>query len=511
MRVLAANPGHDGAVALVEDGQLRWSLEAEKDSFPRNGTDTLAHLFEILEELDDLPDAIVLGGWEKTLRGHVSPVEAGYHGLEPPRLRRTTVMGRKIVLASSSHERSHIFAGIGMSGTDADDLAVLTWEGAIGALYRVGRLGATVDRLPVMHGPGHRFGFLYCLADPSFVNDDVPLDVAGKLMALAAYGRAEDASPQVRAVVDQILQLECAFDLEKPDFRGSPLWSCGFESESLRNAARLLADLIFDRFLEAAFEHLPPGLPLIIGGGCGLNCDWNTRWVDCGHFSSVFVPPCPNDSGSAIGSAVDVQNELGGGVSLSWSVYSGPRFVVDSEPPVPWCSRPAEPHEVAALLACGQVLPFVHGRCEIGPRALGHRSILATALDPQMTARLNTLKGRESYRPIAPCCREDDFDRYFAGPRNPHMLFFDTVITDRTPATTHVDGSARVQVVGEENQPLAALLAAFGGLTGTGVLCNTSLNFPGVGFINRMSELVAFCEGRGLDAFVAEGFLWSRW
>jgi len=510
VRILAMNPGHDGAVALVEDGVLRWSIEAEKDSFRRNGENSAAGIFSILEELEAPPDVIALGGWEKQLPGHASKVGAGYHGLESPELRRASVMGREVVVGSSSHERSHIFASIGMSQTTADDIVVLTWEGDVGSLYRLRGLGEAIEPISVMHGPGHRFGFLYCLADPGFRNGDVPLDVAGKLMALAGYGDAERISEQAREVVTRILAPSSAWDLEKEDFRASSLYNCGFGSDELRDAARLLADLIFSTFLATAHEAVPPGLPLIISGGCGLNCDWNSAWANSDHFSSLFVPPCPNDSGSAIGTAVDIQSALGLGTAIRWSVYSGPSFVVDGLPGADWTHRSADPAELAGRLAVGAIIPFVQGRAEIGPRALGHRSLLASALDPAMTERLNLLKGRESYRPIAPCCRDAEFDTYFEGRRDPYMLFFNRAISDLTPATTHVDGSARVQVVGPDNVALYALLTTFGALMGVGVLCNTSLNYPGRGFINRMSELVGFCDSRSLDAFVVEGVLWCR-
>ncbi|MEV0561451.1 carbamoyltransferase C-terminal domain-containing protein [Dactylosporangium sp. NPDC050588] len=510
MRILAFNPGHDGAAALVEDGRLIWSLESEKDSFPRNGGLSVVVVVESLLKLESPPDAIAVGGWDKSLAGFESSFEAGYVGLEPPRLRARSVMGVPCVVGTSSHERSHIFMSLGMSTAASADLAVLVWEGVIGSFYRVHGFGEHIERIPVLHGPGHRYGFLYCLADPRFPGGDVPLDVAGKLMALAAFGDADQASDEAVRVVGAILEPESAFTLKKADFRSSSLWNCGFEDEDFRHAARLLTDRIFDRFLEAATERLPAGLPLLIGGGCGLNCEWNSRWMSCGHFVDVFVPPCTNDSGSAIGTAVDIQNALGGGHRLQWSVDSGAHFVHDAVPAQPWRDRRADPREIAALIAGGAVIPFVQGRAEIGPRALGQRSMLASPLQATMTQRLNALKGREGYRPIAPCCREADFDTFFDGPPDRYMLYFCRVIDDRIPAVTHVDRSARPQVVPPANARLDDLLAAFGRITGVPVLCNTSLNFPGRGFINRMSELLAFAETRELDRFVVDDRLWSR-
>jgi carbamoyltransferase len=126
------------------------------------------------------------------------------------------------------------------------------------------------------------------------------------------------------------------------------------------------------------------------------------------------------------------------------------------------------------------------GRAEIGPRALGHRSIIAPATDAAMRDRLNDLKQRAHYRPVAPVCLEDAAPSVFApGTRDPYMLFEHRVRPqwlDRVPAVVHVDGSARLQTVGPDNPVLFELLTAYHERTGIPVLCNTSANFNGSGF-----------------------------
>jgi hydroxymethyl cephem carbamoyltransferase len=510
VRILGLNPGHDGAAALLDDGRLAWSLEAEKDSFPRNHPTSILTVMQSLQGLDLAPDAIAIGGWYRSASPGEFDFDAGYYGLQAPVIENSRILGIQCKFVSSSHERSHIFMCLGMSPDSHDECAILVWEGAIGAFYHTTDGGSSFERINVMHGPGHRYGFLYCLADPRFGDDPVPLDVAGKLMALAAFGDPQRASPDVKRVIDRLLCADSAYSLEKADFEDSPLFNCGLESEALHDAARLLTDRLFDCFRDAAQAALPTGIPLLIGGGCGLNCEWNSRWHDLEHFASVFVPPCPNDSGSAIGSAVDAQHALGGGTPIQWSVAAGAAFSEDVVP-VGWSCRRLSHDRLARLLASGQVVPFVQSRCEIGPRALGHRSVLASPLNPSMTRTLNKLKHREAYRPIAPCCRAEDFGLYFEGRPDPFMLYFSRVIDPRIPAVTHVDGSARVQVVDDEAPAnLYALLKSFGDLTGVAVLCNTSLNYPGRGFINRMSDLVSFCESRSLKTFVVDDAIWHR-
>jgi hydroxymethyl cephem carbamoyltransferase len=290
------------------------------------------------------------------------------------------------------------------------------------------------------------------------------------------------------------------------------VYNAGVEAQVTKDAAALLTDRMFETFANAAHEHIPEGLPLYIAGGCGLNCDWNARWRDLGHFSSVFVPPCPNDSGSAIGTAIDAVATLTGEAHIEWSVYSGLEFEHDATPDAArWERVPLDERGVAEALDAGRVFAWVQGRWEIGPRALGNRSLLADAADARMKDRLNEIKQRESYRPIAPCCRLEDVPKAFADDfEDPYMLYFNRVRGSDLGAITHVDGTARVQTVSPAtNEPLHRLLTAFAERRGLGVLCNTSLNFKGFGFINRMSDLIRYCEDHGVDDIVV-GDAWYR-
>ncbi|MFE2729147.1 carbamoyltransferase C-terminal domain-containing protein [Kitasatospora sp. NPDC059327] len=166
--------------------------------------------------------------------------------------------------------------------------------------------------------------------------------------------------------------------------------------------------------------------------------------------------------------------------------------------------RPLDHGEVARHLRDGKIIGWARGRWEIGPRALGNRSILAAPFTEETTARLNRIKQRESYRPIAPICLEQEAGRWFGGGLpDPYMLYFSRVESADLCAVTHVDGTARTQTVDPTANPaMGALLTAFGELTGFSVLCNTSLNYSGRGFINRSSDLIAYGELHGLDGYV---------
>ena len=126
--------------------------------------------------------------------------------------------------------------------------------------------------------------------------------------------------------------------------------------------------------------------------------------------------------------------------------------------------------------------------------------------------RLNVIKQREQFRPIAPVCLEDDAEKWFGCNRpSPFMLYTYRVSTDALAAVTHVNRTARIQTVSAlTNRPLFELLTEFKALTGYGVLCNTSLNFKNKGFINAMSDLSAYALERELDGFVVGERIYMR-
>lgn len=512
MRILAFKPGHDGHICYVEDSRLVFSIEAEKDSWPRYEVVTPALVQRAMELCPDIPDVIAMSGWVKGFHSVSAPTEGGYFGWDDSCVVAGTrrIFGKEVKSFASSHERSHIFCSFALSPLpQGEPFYALVWEGNIGSFYRVSG-DMTIQHIgqPLVD-PGNKYAYLYALADPSFPVGlgQFRFEDAGKLMALASYGKPGNADLEQRHVIERILdQKSILLNLDKASFKNSPYFNIGVASPAFKQLARLHSDAIFERFLVFAEANLKEGLPLFISGGCGLNCDWNTAWKESGLFADVFVPPCTNDTGSAIGTAAEAQHFHTGSAKLSWTVYAGEPFVNDVEDAEieDVEARPLDVDEVAADLAQDHVIAWVQGRCEIGPRALGNRSILASPLTKRMHSRLNAIKAREGFRPIAPICLEEEVGRLFdCSEPSPHMLYFQRVKSEVIPAVTHVDGSARLQSVNSMQNPQAhALLSAFRKRTGVGVLCNTSLNFKGTGFINRMSDLQRFAREYGLDGYV---------
>jgi predicted NodU family carbamoyl transferase len=512
--ILSYNAGHDGAVAHLSDGLLVSSVEAEKDSNWRYTPLGTHDLIESFGRVDQVPDVICAGGWwprEAHLTG--TPWHVGYRGVgkDGIAVHSRRIFGKSVPYFSSSHERSHVLCAFGMSPfPQGTPCYALVWEGAIGAFYEIDRdLNITLIA-DVMNEPGNRYMSIYGLADPTFPKH-LPFSRwsdAGKLMALASFSTRSSPTPHELELMDFLLTPEhVRIDLYE-ELKSSAYFNVGLDDVEFRNFAGILSDRIFDTFCSFATANLRKRLPLVIAGGCGLNCDWNSRWRATGIFSDVFVPPVANDSGSAIGTAIDAQHHFTGDAKIDWDVYSGLPFNAGSPFEADrYDIFDATDDQIADMLQDGLILGWVSGRYEIGPRALGNRSILAAPFDDSTRIRLNDIKQREQFRPIAPVCLEEDGREWFGcHGGSPHMLFTYIAKTDALRAVTHVNGTARLQTVNPETNPhLHRLLVAFKERTGFGVLCNTSLNFSGKGFINSMTDLDAYATGHSLDGFVIEG------
>jgi predicted NodU family carbamoyl transferase len=327
-------------------------------------------------------------------------------------------------------------------------------------------------------------------------------------MALASFSRRISPTDEEEIIMQFLMQ-----DLPhlKPAaceaLRKLRHYNVGLEDPEFRDFAGIFSDRIFDRFYNFAKLNLKRGLPLLIAGGCGLNCDWNTKWRDSKLFSEVFVSPVANDSGSAIGTAIDAQFHFTGNAKIEWDVYSGPAFTSDGAIDAAHYDEYEMSYEaIADMLANDLIIGWVNGRSEIGPRALGNRSILASPFDARTRIRLNEIKQREQFRPIAPVCLDVDAARWFGCDHpSPYMLYTQLASTEALSAVTHVNGTARVQTVSSvSNSHLYQLLVAFKARAGYGVLCNTSLNFNGKGFINNINDLAQYTIEHNLDGFVVE-------
>jgi len=269
---------------------------------------------------------------------------------------------------------------------------------------------------------------------------------------------------------------------------------------------------------------------LALAGGVALNCTANGKLLCSGTFDEIYVQPAAGDDGTALGAALHRSAAAGEIRNVRLAVpFLGPGYApadIDAalaqyrdRVQVERFGTLAEAcAEAARLIAAGRVVAWYRGRMEFGPRALGHRSILADPGHPEMRDRINAMvKMREAFRPFAPAVSIEEVDRWFeVGPNTalPFMIMTVNVreeYRDQLPAITHVNGSARVQTVAAaDNREFHELLKAVGKTTGREMVLNTSFNVKGQPIVNTPREALDTFLGTGIEFLFLENRLVSR-
>ncbi|MBR7977560.1 carbamoyltransferase [Burkholderia vietnamiensis] len=349
-----------------------------------------------------------------------------------------------------------------------------------------------------------------------------------KVMALASYGKpvyADEMRKLVRYAGDgryEIVEGDLAALFGPARERGGPI-----EPHHCDIAHAL--QLVLEEATLQAVEWLAAQTgekQLAMAGGVALNCVMNAKIRDRGPFDDVWVQPAAGDAGTALGAALWTDFRIRGARG-DWRMdhaYLGPSYSDEAieafltEAQLPYRRLDDVAGQTAALLAANRVIGWFQGRMEFGPRALGARSILASPTDPDMQHKLNRIKDREDFRPVAPVVLESHAHEWFRGGRTPlrapFMLFVYDVAPGAEatiPAVRHIDGTARVQTVDESQHPLLhALLSEFNALTGVPVLVNTSFNTRGEPIVCSPRDAIECFWTSPLDALVIGSFLLEK-
>lgn len=344
-----------------------------------------------------------------------------------------------------------------------------------------------------------------------------------KVMALASYGK-----PVYADVFRDIIHVEDdgAYTVDDLDFArvfGAARNKGDEFGEQHFNIAHSLQVVLQETVLRMIkwLHHETGQKQLCLAGGVALNCVMNAYLRDNGPFETIWVQPAAGDAGTALGAAlwIDARERIPSRRKFVMDhAYWGPEYSDDSiEKFLKWSKIPyRRMHDVAAetavLLARDQIIGWYQGRMEFGPRALGSRSILASPIHPEMQARLNEVKDREDFRPVAPVVLEEDANDWFEDATySPFMLFVHKVREDKAdqiPAVRHVDGTARIQTVNKDQHPrYHALLTEFKKLTGVPVLVNTSFNTLGKPIVCSPRDAVECFWTSPFDALIIGSFL----
>jgi carbamoyltransferase len=534
MKICGLKLTHDGSIALIDNDQLIFCIEFEKlNNNPR---------YEMIEDTDKieaiiknqgytLPDIdyFVIDGWggynkeELAIQPRLRIGEKfnylsarnetiGYElkvaqyqekypgddivkGLEFEGLR---INNHRLPYTSYLHAAGHILSAYCTSpfAEMKQDSFVLVWDGGMFPnLYFVDQNNKKITS----HGPlfllvGNIYTIFSQHFDPFKANGNFAKDslsIAGKVMAYVAKGTCRE---ELFSIFESVLDIGFDNSMGYANFFARNVKQLiekkkmNFPDEDiLRSFHEFMATLLVEKLSKKIARLSIPNANLCIAGGCALNIKWNSAIRNSGLFKAVFVPPFPNDSGSAIGAACAKRYELTGELALKWNVYSGPN-VIKNVPYEGWKSRLCNLKELANILhETGEPIVFLNGKAELGPRALGNRSILATANFFSIKEIMNQIKKREYYRPISPICMEEHAkDLFIPGTSDPYMLY-DHLVNENwaksIPGIIHLDNTARLQTVTKVQNPVVyELLNEYYKLSGIPLLCNTSANYNGSGF-----------------------------
>jgi carbamoyltransferase len=540
MKVLGINAVfHDPAAALVVDGVTVAAAEEERFNRRKHGHDNVPFAaWEVPEkaarwclevagigadELDAVAysydpslcppiDGLALAeamtdGWEpmRTLYAQRAPLflRTALPGLDPGIVR--------FVPHHVAHAASTYLAN------PARDCSVMTLDGrGERTSYLAGRVrGGDLEVLQQQPLP-HSLGLLY-----EEVTEHLGFRRSSdeyKVMALASYGQPrwlEEFRRLVRTTGDG------GFVVEPVEWDAYVKRGAGARDEVDPDSADL-ASTVQVRLQEVLLElaswlHARTGdRVLTLAGGVALNCVANSVIWRESPFEEVWVQPASGDSGTALGGAMYLAHQLGDDVrpmpgaalGRSWSDDELERWLQTARVPY---TRPDDiAEQVAQVLADDGVVAWFQGRAEYGPRALGHRSLLAHPGFEKNLERMNDVKGREQFRPVAPMVlAERAADIFSGGPiPSPYMLFTHDVAPAwraRIPVVVHVDGSARIQTVDAADEPLMhRVIAEFDRRTGIPVVVNTSLNTAGRPIVDDPRDALE-CFGSGPVDLLAIG------
>lgn len=256
---------------------------------------------------------------------------------------------------------------------------------------------------------------------------------------------------------------------------------------------------------------------LVIAGGVGLNCSANGAIQDSGLVDDLYIVPAAHDAGGALGAAMWLTAAAGITPRPPTSPYLGPAVTQTNAADglhklgIPFNEPPDIEAYTADLLARGLIVGWMQGRMEIGPRALGNRSILALPNDTGMRDRVNATKNRELWRPLAPAVLDRDAEKFCSSSPCPYMLravHAREEARQLLPATVHVDGTMRAQLVTQERNPrFYTLLERVAERTGVGALLNTSFNLSGESIVCSARDAVRSFLNSMLDALVVDGLV----
>ena len=473
MIILGINEtSHDASVSLIKDGEILFAGHAERYSKTKNDWYNNKEIY-----LDML--------------NYGTPTHIAYY--EHPQLKRSRILLRggaadwkpnipmDLPVKYFSHHYSHACAGYYTSKFNDAVIVVLDAIGEYNtSTIWVGE-GSKIKSVKKFNYP-FSFGLFYS-AFTKLVGLK-PNEEEYIFMGMAAYGDWTRYYLKVKEYFPDI-------NTQKYNFhKGIYDWNEDINEQEKFDIAAAVQRVYEDRLVNfmAMAQKLTRKRNLVFMGGCALNCAANTMlWR---MFDDVWIMPNPGDAGSSLGAAAALY-----GKHINWNgPYLGHNlgggYPVD---------------KILNAILTNKIAAVASGRAEYGPRALGNRSILADARDPNIKDKVNLIKQRELFRPFAPVILAEEANKWFdMNYESPYMQYTPRCLKpDLVPSVVHADGTSRVQTVTEKQHPgLYKLLKKFYAETGVPILLNTSLNIKGQPLLNDINDVNIFNEINRFDIII---------
>ena len=269
----------------------------------------------------------------------------------------------------------------------------------------------------------------------------------------------------------------------------------------------------FENAFFSVLDKYDTEVPLIVTGGCALNVLVNEK-IKSRYNRELYIPPNPHDGSLSLGHLFlykkpDKQIDITYAGLPLLDRYNLQDYVDKYD------AVRVNKKEIAQLIKDGKIIGLVYGDSEVGPRALGNRSIVCDPNIADMKDILNSkVKFREWYRPFAPFCKKEEAHKYFDSPNFEnleYMSYAPRVKVDTLPSITHVDGTARLQTVTEKSHShFYELLTEFGKISETNVLLNTSFNIRGYPILSTIDDALYALNNTDMDHVVIEDYLFTK-
>lgn len=535
MNILGLHFGHDGSAALVREGKLVVAISNERISRVKKAFGVTEEMINYclnesgltIEQVDIVSCAEYFKKWAPegasvSYSNGNSPEELNqrYIGNDISENLFITILGKRLPLVSIPHHLAHASASFFTSPFDESDCFSLDACGE--PIWNSSYLNGKDSSITAVSCPLIMCGPLYNTITHQLLIGN-PLFKSGSTMGLASYGAITEDFKKLenKTLLLSLLRESEPFSKQNNFRKLAEILTSKrsdetiSEKEKYNKASMNIAANTQYLFEESILNFLNNNLDkktecnnLCLSGGSFLNCNVNSRILNETRYKNVHIFPASGDDGISVGSALYVAHHIFKYPRIKYETkdicYLGKNYF----------SKPVDTLRIAKAISNGKIVGYMSGRSEFGPRALGHRSILADPRSYHNRELINfCIKKREWFRPFAPSVLAEKSSDWFIHPcESPYMLFSAQVKhPELVPAITHVDNTARMQTVKRDTNPeFYDIISNFGDITNIPMVLNTSLNGDGEPVLETPEEGMEFFKSKEIDMMVINGDIFEK-